>query len=62
MKPVDLTRRLAAQKHVTRAEASDQVDEVVRKILHSLRSGQTVELPGVGRLISQPSERKRPRE
>ena len=58
MKRIELARKLAAQNHVSRAEARDQVDEVVRKILKSLRSGQPVELPGVGRLVSQPAPKK----
>jgi nucleoid DNA-binding protein len=58
MKRVELARKLAARSHVTRAEARDQVDEVVRKILKSLRRGQPVELPGVGRLVSDRSRDK----
>jgi nucleoid DNA-binding protein len=62
MKREQLARKLAQQSHVSRAEARDQVDEVVRKILHSLRNGQPVELPGVGRLTSKPPLPKGSRE
>ena len=54
MKREELARKLSEQSHVTRAEARDQVDELVRKILKSLREGTPVELPGVGRLVSKP--------
>jgi nucleoid DNA-binding protein len=61
MKREELARKLAARKNVSRAEARDQVDEVVHKILKSLRSGRPVKLPGVGRLVSIPPPRKGPR-
>jgi nucleoid DNA-binding protein len=61
MKREELARKLAARKNVSRAEARDQVDEVVRKILKSLRSGRPVKLPGVGRLVSIPPPKKAPR-
>jgi nucleoid DNA-binding protein len=54
MKRVEIARRFAARNHVTRAEARDQVGEAVRKILKSLRRGQPVELPGIGRLVAGP--------
>ena len=53
MKREELARKLSEQSHVTRAEARDQVDELVRKILKSLREGTPVELPGLGRLVSK---------
>lgn len=55
MKREDLARKLSEQSRVTRAEARDQVDELVRRILKSLRAGTPVELPGVGRLVSKPA-------
>jgi nucleoid DNA-binding protein len=61
MKRIELARKLAARNNVSRAEARDQVDEVVRKILRSLRSGRPVELPGIGRLVSFPPPKKDPR-
>ena len=53
MKREELARQLARQKKVSSAQARDQVDEMVRKILKALRQGQPVELPGVGRLVSK---------
>jgi nucleoid DNA-binding protein len=58
MKSEELARTLARQVHVSRAAAQDQVDELVRKILESLRQGRPVELPGVGRLVPKPGGRK----
>jgi nucleoid DNA-binding protein len=58
MKREELARKLAQQSRVSRAQARDQVDEMVRKILKALREGQPVELPGVGRLVSKPAARK----
>jgi nucleoid DNA-binding protein len=55
MKREELARKLADQKHVSRAAARDQVDELVHKIMQSLRKGQPVELPGIGRLLSKPA-------
>ena len=62
MKRNELARVLARRGHLSRAEARDQVDEAVRKILQQLRQGQPVELPGVGRLIAKPAPRKGARE
>jgi nucleoid DNA-binding protein len=58
MKREELARKLADHNHVSKAQARDQVDEMVRKILRALREGQPVELPGVGRLVSKPAGRK----
>jgi nucleoid DNA-binding protein len=52
MKREELARKLARQAHVSRAAARDQVDELVHGILKSLRGGLSVELPGVGKLVS----------
>jgi nucleoid DNA-binding protein len=58
MKREEVARELAQQSRVSRAQARDQVDEAVRKILRALREGRPVEFPGVGRLISKPARRK----
>jgi nucleoid DNA-binding protein len=58
MKREELARKLARQNKVSSAQARDQVDEMVRKILKALRQGQPVELPGVGRLFSKPKSGK----
>ena len=58
MRREELARKLARQNQVSSAQARDQVDEMVRKILKALRQGQPVELPGVGRLVSKPKPGK----
>lgn len=55
MKREELARGLARQNHISSAQARDQVDEMVHKILKALREGQPVEVPGVGRLLSKPA-------
>ncbi len=59
MKREELARKLARQSNVSSAQARDQVDEMVRKILKALREGQPVELPGVGRLTAKLKNGKR---
>ena len=60
MKRIELASKIAARDRVTRAEARDQVDEVVRGILKSLRRGRAVELQGVGLLVADsPQEKSR---
>jgi len=51
MKREDLARRLARETRQTRAEAQDQVDALVHRILRTLRAGKPVELPGLGKLV-----------
>ena len=58
MKRDELARALARERRLSRAAARDQVDEVVSKVLRSLRKGQPVELPGVGRLVAKPPPKK----
>jgi nucleoid DNA-binding protein len=53
MKREELARKLADHNRVSKAQARDQVDEMVRKILRALREGKPVELPGVGKLVSK---------
>ena len=53
MKREEIARKLAQLNHVSRAEARDEVDELVRRILEALRRGKPFELPGVGRLIAR---------
>jgi nucleoid DNA-binding protein len=50
MKRQEIARQLAQSGHMSRAEACDELDQVVHKILLSLRHGQAAEVPGVGRL------------
>jgi nucleoid DNA-binding protein len=51
----DLGRALARKQHVSRAEAQDQLDALFHSIKTSLRLGKTIELPGIGRLVSSSS-------
>jgi nucleoid DNA-binding protein len=55
MKQEELARTLARRSRVSKAAARDQVDELVRQILKSLREGRPVDLPGMGRLVSKPT-------
>ena len=52
MKREELARTLDRQAHVSGAAARDQLDELVHRILESLRGGRPVELPGLGKLVS----------
>jgi nucleoid DNA-binding protein len=54
MKREDLARTLARETHQSSAAARDQIDELVCRILKSLRRGHPVELPGIGKLIALP--------
>jgi nucleoid DNA-binding protein len=58
MKREELARTLARQTNLSRAAARDQVDELVRRILKTLRQGRPVELPGVGRLVAKLTGRR----
>jgi len=51
MQHEELASKLAERNRVSRAEARDQVDELVRKIVASLRNGTPAEFPGAGRLV-----------
>ena len=57
MKREELARTLAKQAHLSGARARDRIDGLVHRILKSLRSGEPVELPGVGRLMAKPDRR-----
>ncbi len=57
MKREQLAKTLAQQTGLSRSEARNEVDELVHRILHKLRRGQQVKLPGVGKLVGN----KRPR-
>ena len=56
----DLAQKLARQAKLSRAAARDRVDELVRDILKSLRGGQAVDLPGLGKLVAKTPRRGRP--
>jgi len=51
MKQQRIARKLAREQRLPAAAARDQVDELVHKILKTLKKGQPVHLPGLGKLI-----------
>ena len=52
MTQAELTRELARQARLTPAAARDKLEEMVHLILKKLQRGQRVDLPGVGKLVS----------
>jgi nucleoid DNA-binding protein len=48
MKKAELTREIALQSKLSRADAADQLDRVVHEILQRVRKGQPATLPGLG--------------
>ena len=61
MKREKLAQAVARQKHVGKAAARDQVDELVHQILRALRRGEPVDLPGLGKLVSPAKTRQESR-
>jgi nucleoid DNA-binding protein len=57
MKRQELAKRLARKTGLSDSEARNKVDELVHNILHKLRRGQQVKVPGVGKLVGN----KKPR-
>lgn len=55
MRKQELEKQLAKETGLTVAAARDEVDEVVRQVLESLRKGRRTELPGLGRLTVKPA-------
>ena len=51
MKKSQIAKKLARRSGVSKAEAADQLDRVVHKILSSLRHGQSAPLPGLGTFV-----------
>src|SRR5436190_1186052 len=49
MNKSDLAARLAKQTRSSKAEAADQLDRVVHRIVVNLRKGQPAPFPGLGR-------------
>jgi nucleoid DNA-binding protein len=52
MKREEIAKKLARKTGLTDSAARDQVDALVHNILHKLRKGQAVKLPGVGKLLA----------
>jgi len=57
MRKPEIAKRMARQAGVSRGEAADRLDEVVRQILSSLRKGEEAPLPGFGRFVHSPDGR-----
>ena len=58
MRQNELEKRLARKAGLSPGAARDEVDEVVRRVLMSLREGKPAELPGVGLLCPVTSAAK----
>ncbi len=54
MKKRGLSTRLAKLSGVSRAEAADQLDRVVTRIISNLKKGETAPLPGLGTFTPGP--------
>jgi len=57
MKREELAKTLARKTGLSKSKARIEVDELVHDILHRLRRGQQVRLPGVGKLLGNKSPR-----
>lgn len=55
MNKEDLTQRLARRSRVSKAEAADELDRVVNRILRNLRKGEPAPLPGLGTFLPGPT-------
>jgi DNA-binding protein len=51
MKKRELAERVAELQGLAPAEAADQVDKAVHKIIRALKSGQSARLPGLGTIM-----------
>ena len=49
MRKQDLAKRLAKRSGISPAEAADELDRVVHRIVSGLRKGEAVPLPGLGK-------------
>jgi nucleoid DNA-binding protein len=54
MKKANLTKRLAKEAGVSRAEAADQLNHVVSQIIANLKKGESAHLPGLGQFTPGP--------
>jgi nucleoid DNA-binding protein len=48
MKKNDIAERLASKTRTTPAAAADQLDQIVHRIIQSLKEGKPAALPGLG--------------
>jgi nucleoid DNA-binding protein len=51
MKREEIAKKLARKTGLSDSAARNEVDDLVHNILHKLRKGQEVKLPGVGKLL-----------
>jgi nucleoid DNA-binding protein len=54
MKRRQMARELAREEKLPAGKAQDEIDALAHHILHKLRGGKTVKLPGIGRLLAPP--------
>jgi len=54
MRKPEIAKRLARQSGVSSAEAADQLDRVVNRILSKLRKGKPAQFPGLGQFTPGP--------
>jgi nucleoid DNA-binding protein len=57
MKREELAKKLAQKTGLSDSAARNEVDELVHNILHKLRKGQQVKVPGVGKLLGNKRSR-----
>lgn len=57
VKHEDLTRSVAEANNQSQAEARDEIDQLVHRILTALQRGEPVEIPGVGKLVNSTPKR-----
>jgi nucleoid DNA-binding protein len=53
MKRAEIVKTLARKTGMSNSAARNEVDELVGRILHKLRRGQQVTVPGVGKLVGK---------
>jgi nucleoid DNA-binding protein len=54
MRKPEIAKRLARQSGMSKAEAADQLDRVVHRILAKLRKGKAAPFPGLGQFTPGP--------
>jgi nucleoid DNA-binding protein len=57
MKREKLAKTLARETGLSKSAARNEVDELIHNILHKLRQGRPVKLPGVGKLLGTKKSR-----
>lgn len=57
MKHKDLEQCVARANRQSPAEARDEIDQLVHRILTALERGEPVEIPGMGKLVNSTPKR-----